>query len=145
MNRKALVFLYLTLGLATGSNYAVGQDSSSKIESDLKNCMENHAKGSTTDSRECMGLAYKRMDNRLNCVYRILMKRLSPERRAVLRDSERKWLQYKESELKLIDLFNPFAGGSGSTAAMFSGTEAYAMVKDRVEILENYLEDLEPN
>ncbi len=52
-------------------------------------------------------------DKRLNQVYRKLMIKLSPKQRKLLRESQRKWLQYRDREFKFIESFYTGSGSIG--------------------------------
>jgi uncharacterized protein YecT (DUF1311 family) len=77
-------------------------------------CMKSGdaAGGVTSAMMDCNGLENIRQDERLNHAYRTAMARLQPGQKAVLRLSERKWLQQRKKVCQ--DAANSAGGGSAS-------------------------------
>jgi uncharacterized protein YecT (DUF1311 family) len=86
--------------------------------------------------RDCVGTAYQQMDNRLNDIYSLLMAKLPPQKREILKDAQRKWLAYREAELKLSKSINPNAGGT--IALITDDSDAYDILKKRTIELERH-------
>ena len=115
------------------------QETAAKIDSVLGLCVET-CDGSTASVRNCYGMALKKMDARLNQVYKTLMGALSEEQKIVLRDAQRKWLAFREAELALSAAVDPNSGGT--LALINADACAYELLKDRVRALEAYLAQL---
>lgn len=61
------------------------------------------------DMNVCTGQAFKKADAALNALYRQMMSRYEPADQALLKDSERKWLAYRDAECAFES--NSTAGG----------------------------------
>lgn len=57
----------------------------------------------TVDMVECAGESYERWDRELNLQYKRLMAVLSPEGQEALRESQRKWIAFRDAEFAFID------------------------------------------
>ena len=86
---------------------------------------------------ECYGAGAEKMDRRLNDDYRALLSSLPAAQQEPLRDAQRKWLQYREAELKLAAALDPNAGGS--LARVNASAASYEMLERRVTQFEAYL------
>lgn len=111
-----------------------------RIEAAYSACIER-SEGTTVDMIDCSGEAGSRMDNRLNQLYKALMKKLPKSKQELLRDSQRKWLAWRDAELTLSYALDPNEGGTAQKVS--ASSFAYEMLKRRVEKLEGYLHGLE--
>jgi len=71
------------------------------IDRALSVCLEKDY--TTAGMIECASTAYKSWDVELNKQYRTLLAKLSPADAAKLKDSQRKWLAFRDAEFAFID------------------------------------------
>ena len=116
------------------------QTASEKIDSDLKKCLAQKSNATTAGMRSCVGTAYEQMDHRLNEVYSACLAKCSAKQKEDLKDAQRKWLAFRDAEIKLRKSTDPNAGG---TLALVTGdNEAYEILKRRTKDLEILLKIL---
>lgn len=119
---------------------AFAQQTSKQIDAEITRCMEKSG-GVTVEMRNCNYAAYTKLDKRLNEVYKVLLAKLPKDQQELLRESQRKWLQFREADRKIEDALNPEAGGTLGLIVMDSYN--YSFLLQRVQVLESHLESLE--
>ena len=82
------------------------------------------------------GESYKKWDKALNSVYQSLMKKLPKEDKELLRNSQRKWLAYKEAEFKFMPIH--IQRGGGTLSRVITAQRQAAFIRNRVIELEAY-------
>ncbi len=137
MNSHAIKWLVLSICFL--STTIMAQETAARIDSTLNICVEK-CDGSTASVRNCYGAALKKMDARLNQVYKSLLAALTEEQKTVLRDAQRKWLAFREAERALSAAVDPNSGGT--LALINADATAYELLRDRVKDLEAYLAQL---
>jgi len=110
-----------------------------RIDGERSMCLSEAA--STYDMNQCSGEALTKMDTLLNELYKELMGKLTPEKQALLKDAQRKWLAFREAEGKLSYDLDPAAGGT--LQSVNANDFAYRILKQRVVDFENYRDGLE--
>ena len=89
-----------TLGLlcATAANAQTTKQIRARYSQDYKQCLAtgDAANGVTIAIMDCNGFENDRQDARLNQAYRMVMARLSSQKKAVLRASERNWIVQRD-------------------------------------------------
>lgn len=100
-------------------------------ESALKNA------GTTQDILKVYSQSYKKWDKALNNAYKILMKKLPDSDKSQLRDSQRKWLAFKESEFRFMPQHIQRQGGS--ITKVISAQRKVSFIRNRVIELEAYI------
>jgi uncharacterized protein YecT (DUF1311 family) len=100
----------------------------------LEKCME---KGDyTTDAMvSCGSQALDKWDKELNRIYKELIKKLSPEERELLKQSQLQWVKFRDAEFKFLD--NLYLGIGTMIPVMIMG-EKLDIVSRRVKMLEAY-------
>jgi len=91
--------LFLIAAAALGKSYA--QDYSQQY----KNCI-SRAGGDDDALEACKGAETARVDAALNAAYNKLYGETSPDRRNLLQNSERLWIQFRDSECKYESSLN---------------------------------------
>lgn len=71
------------------------------IDSELTACMDKDP--STHGVLKCIDNAFKQWDDELNNYYQKLMDLLDDEAKTKLKEAERKWIEYRDSEFKNIE------------------------------------------
>ena len=99
-------------------------------------CIEKN--GSTAGMTNCAEKAYGMWDKEMNKNYNVLMKELSPEEKEILRNAQKKWIDYRDNEFKLIDAI--YSKVEGTMYIPMHVEERIAIVKQRALKLGNHLE-----
>ena len=137
MSLRMLRAAVMVLTVSVSVPPAFGQSPSDKIDSDLKKCLAQRPNFTTAGMQNCVGTAYQEMDNRLNEVYSLLMGKLTPPKRELLKDAQRKWLAFRDAELKLSKSLDPNVGGTISSVT--GAGDSYEILKKRTKELEQHL------
>lgn len=98
-----IVCLISLFGSGPGAEAAspAGQSAKDRIDKAEEACIDKDP--STAGMTECAEKAYGMWDKELNRNYAALMKALSPKDRETLKAVQRKWIEYRDQEFKLID------------------------------------------
>ena len=96
---------------------------------EYKNC-----DGSTADMVDCIAKLRDRWDGRLNAAYKSVMATLEGERKDAFRDTQRKWIAYRDANC----LF--YANGEGSISRIEAATCQLVLTRDRAQELQMMLE-----
>jgi len=102
----------------------------------LDRCLAQRNHGSTASQVECTNRARQRWGDEMNRDYRRLAGRLPPKTRASLRDTQRRWLQYRNADQLLIDAVYELTKGT-----MYAPMQAYShlrLVRERSLVLKSY-------
>lgn len=92
--------------------------------------------GVTVDMRNAQGKAHEGWDRELNRVYRELMDLLSPEEKVLLRDAQRSWLSFRDTEAKLW--WSESISGGGTLQPVNVSGYGIELLKERVCQLTQY-------
>lgn len=92
---KILLLMFLCFPLS------VFAQNENQIDSELTACMDKDP--STMGVLRCIDSAYKKWDDELNNNYQRLMDLLDDEAKNKLKESERKWAEYRDLEFKNIE------------------------------------------
>lgn len=116
-----------------------------KVDTWIKSCMSEVDGSTTMGMRECYIQGQHKMDSLLNIVYRQLMKQLKPDDQERLRNSQRNWLKFLESEKAFTgEVFRSWANESkyqyGSQINVTEAGFVYGLMKERVLRLMDYIE-----
>jgi len=141
MSLQMLRAAVLILTFVASAFPAFGQSPTDKIDSDLKKCLAQRTNFTTAGMQNCVGTAYQQMDSRLNEVYLLLMAKLTPQKRELLKDAQRKWLAFRDAELRLSKSLDPYVGGTISPVT--SSSDSYEILKKRTKELEKHLRQVE--
>src|SRR5262245_40139138 len=76
--------------------------------------------GVTASIRDVQGQVYKKWDEELNRLYQKLMSKLPKEKKALLRESQRNWLKFRDTEYDLLNRAIYAKGGTLSTVVVGS-------------------------
>jgi uncharacterized protein YecT (DUF1311 family) len=111
-------------------------DVSYPIDEFLDRCLAEPKHGSTAGHVECTNQARQRWNDEMNQDYRRLADRLGLKAQALLRDAQRRWLQYRDADQLLIDAVYELTHGT-----MFAPMQAYShlrLVRERSLMLKSY-------
>jgi uncharacterized protein YecT (DUF1311 family) len=109
----------------------------SSIDKELSACLESSESYSTAGMTECMIQAAKKWDTELNKVYQKLLGSLSKDAKEKLRASQRKWIEYRDSEIQFSNQFYHELGGSMWIPV--KAEKILSLTKTRTLELEGYL------
>lgn len=102
-----------------------------QLSPQFERCMSK-SNGVTFDMLECIGQEVQRQDARLNKAYKTLMVDLSPDRKKQLREAQRAWLQFRDTNCGFY--YDP----DGGSSARLSGNDCImTMTAQRAQELEN--------
>lgn len=98
--------------------------------------------GVTADMRDAQGKAHESWDKELNRVYGELMSQLSAEEKVLLRDAQRAWLSFRDSEAKLW--WAESISGGGTLQPVIVSDQGRELLKARVCQLTRYKKAASP-
>lgn len=125
--------------LMTGLPLAAQEDAPDPIDTALDDCLAAPAGESTQGMIECAGAAYQSWDDALNEVYDGLMDTLDADQKAALRDSQRKWIAFRDADKAFgVSLMTAQSGSMLRISLNFSAVDT---VRARVLTLRGFLSD----
>ncbi len=95
------------------------------------------AGGVTSEIRNVYAKAYKKWDDELNRLYKILLSKLDNPAKQDLRVAQRQWIKYRDSEFKYIE--NVIQKNNGTISLVMSDERMVRLVRDRVLVLRAYI------
>lgn len=131
-NACALILLVLLLPALA---FAAEKQEKHPIDKAQEDCMEKD--WSTAGMANCTHKAEDMWDKELNRNYNALMKKLPPADREVLRVTQKKWLQFRDSEFRLIGAL--YGKLQGTMYIPMRASERNAFVRHRALDLAGYL------
>ncbi len=109
-----------------------------KVELMLSLRMDNDY--TTTGMVNTMYEAEKEYDKLLNKYYKILLKKLNESDQEALKQSQRNWIKFRDSERNLNSIISkPEYSGGGTIQNIFVASEYFEITKDRVIELYHYI------
>jgi uncharacterized protein YecT (DUF1311 family) len=108
------------------------------IDTWLTGCMDKDP--STRGMNSCLGQAYEKWDVELNRVYRELSGKLDMEARAVLRETQRAWIAFRDRELAWLAKF--YGGMDGTMYSTMLAADRVELVRKRALTLLSLLDVL---
>lgn len=105
-----------------------------KLSREFSECMDNSG-SVTVEMIDCIVAETKRQDARLNKVYNKLLMQLSPARKATLREAQRAWIKFRDTNC----LF--YADPEGGTMVTVISNDCYMVASAaRADELEDFLQ-----
>jgi hypothetical protein len=101
----------MLLMLFVWSDPCVCQETAAQIDSALARWIEL-SDGSTASIRFCFFPGHRKNGSTAQCAVPVPVGKTDEEQKTLLRDSQRKWLAFREAEAKLASAVDPNAGGS---------------------------------
>jgi len=111
-------------------------DVSYPLDEFLDQCLARPNHGSTASQVECTNRASQRWNGEMNHDYRRLANHLAPKKQTLLRQAQRRWLQYRDADRLLIDAVYELTKGT-----MYAPMQAYShlrLVRERSLVLKSY-------
>lgn len=128
--RKTLVLLFIL------SPLVCGQETKDPIDKVLDACLASSAANSTAGQVDCGAKAAASWDRELNQVYQKLLKTLDPTSEALLRNSQRQWLAFRDAERKFEA--GPWIQKQGTIGQTTVALANVDILRSRVLTLRNY-------
>ena len=145
---KIIAVAYATLLLTgfTASCQAVDNPDAPDYVTDFKQRAQPfevaiHQQAKTTQDSLKTYVDYEQfLDKELNKAYKLLLTKLGTEQQAKIKESQRNWVKYRDSEFDLIAQ-NWTAKNFGSSSVLSRGAYRTTIIRDRVTLLLNYLKN----
>jgi uncharacterized protein YecT (DUF1311 family) len=132
-----IAFILITLiFLIQPFNVSADKNQQHPIDKMEAECLKKD--NSTAWMTTCAGKAYDAWDKELNRIYSALIKDLSPDEKEILKTAQKKWLEYRDNEFKLIDAV--YAKLQGTMYITLRVNERTEIVKQRALNLNNYID-----
>jgi len=132
-----LTLIVLSFLLLLSSGYAFAEKAPKHpIDKAQEACIEKDS--STAGMANCTYKAEKMWDKELNKNYNALMKKLPPADREALRTTQKKWLEFRDNEFKLINAI--YGKLKGTMYIPMRASEINQIVKQRALDLADYLD-----
>jgi uncharacterized protein YecT (DUF1311 family) len=133
MKKYFLVFLLFVLLISAKS---FSQENKNPIDIYLDTCIEKNP--STMGILKCTDEAYKMWDAELNKYYKLLMSFLNESDAKVLKESELKWIEFKDKEFENLEhIYSKMEGTMYIPMHAFSKLE---IIRTRANQLKDYYE-----
>ncbi|SHK49921.1 lysozyme inhibitor LprI family protein [Thermocrinis minervae] len=133
---KSLVLVFVLVFVFVVVSFSEEKQEKHPIDVWLEKCIEKDS--STAEMINCSNKAYEMWDKELNRVYQELMKKLSPEEKELLKESQRQWLKFRDAEFRFINQIYGYEGGFYHTQRIGSKID---LVRERVLHLLDYLKE----
>jgi len=134
LSRTASIVGALVMVLASGARAAPPADAT---ETALDKCLATDDGASTGGQTACIDVALRAYDQRLNLAYQGLLKTLPAAPAQRLRQSQRAWVAFRDSERAAQDAL--FATTEGTMFVPMQAHAAMSLTRDRALRLESYL------
>ena len=138
MRRPKIFWLLLVFILFILPVQGFGEEKEKKhpIDMWLEKCMEKE-NYTTAGMLNCSSQALDKWDKELNRVYKELIKKLSPEEKELLKQSQLQWIRFRDAEFKWIESF--YNSRKGTMFPLMEIGDKMHLVSERVKWLEGYL------
>jgi uncharacterized protein YecT (DUF1311 family) len=134
MSKSLVAALLLLLLLPTAS--LAQKEPDHPIDKALEACVEKD--GSNAGIIDCTGKAYQAWDRELNKNYGVLMRKLKPAQKELLKAAQLEWIKHRDADFKLIDsIFDTLEGTMYISMRIESRTES---VKIRALLLKSFVD-----
>lgn len=111
------------------------------IDTRLNECLDKEENFTTSGMMGCAGAAKEEWDKELNKYYQLLMKKLNDTQKESLKNAQRQWLKYRDSEYKFSDEF--YFGKEGTMWRVIAVQRQVDIIKARTLELKDYFESFE--
>ncbi|HAI68314.1 MAG TPA: hypothetical protein DCM38_02630 [Gammaproteobacteria bacterium] len=138
--KKSTVFCFLIAGLSLASSFVYAEEH--PIDIKTQTCLDNNYQ-TNEKMKGCSLQAYEDWDAELNKVYKALKKsELDAKVKKQIKQAQRKWLKYRNTEFKAIDaIYDAEKRGGGTMWGLLAADAKVEIVKNRVLVLSGYLQD----
>ena len=126
----AMLCVSLSLGAVSSAVAASPEERVDPIDKAATECLNSPA-GQTT-----AGMAFLAYDKQLNAVYKKVLASVDPESAKQIRDAQRKWVAWREAQIKADN--GPWRADRGSIASMDIEALNVDAVRARIKELQYY-------
>ena len=146
--RKIIAIFYITLllaGFAAPCRAIDNPDSPDYVADFLQRALvfeaaiHQHAK-TTQDFLKAYADYEQFLDKELNVAYKLLIAKLGTKQQAEIKQSQRNWVKYRDSEFDFI-VENWTTKNFGSSAVLSRGAYRTTVIRDRVTLFLSYLKN----
>ena len=138
---KHLLIIYLLL--ITSFAFSQGKEQEFVIDKKLKECLDIDTNQTTLGMIQCTNNAADEWDKELNKNYKLLMGILSEEERAKLKESQRKWIEFRDKEFEFSGTM--YYNLQGTLWRITAADRRYDLIRQRAIDLKNYYQILTEN
>jgi uncharacterized protein YecT (DUF1311 family) len=133
------IFAFTIILLIT--NIVIGQtEAKHPIDVELQNCRDTESNQTPFGRIECEHIAADLWDNELNNYYNDLMKRINTKEQEILKESQRKWIEYRDKELNFSETF--YFGFQGTMWGTVAAGRRCDIIRSRALELKAYMDVL---
>lgn len=132
-------FILAMFIVAFTCNISAAAETKHRIEITHDNCIKVNS--TTAGMLECSSFAYRQWDHELQTVYSDLMSKLNEEGKKSLREAQRAWIKFRDTEFKWLDTF--YSKVDGTMWLVIHASDRGAIVKARVMQLKGMLDTAE--
>lgn len=111
------------------------------INAELQQCLDSAENYTTAGMSNCVIKATAKWDNVLNENYKKLLSLLSPETQKKLRESQRKWIEFRDKEIQLSRALYNELGGTMWIPIIYETN--MKLTRDRALELEEYINNID--
>lgn len=142
MKQLFLPFLVVVVfsGFTYGQTVRINEEEKHPIDQRLADCFDISENQTTVGMVNCAEKATEEWDQELNKYYKLLMGVLSSSEKELLRQAQRKWLGYRDSEIKFSDQMH--YNLEGTMWRIAAAERMTNILRDRALTLKVYYETL---
>ena len=138
--KRCYVAIAMSISLIFGIGSLRAQsDIKHPIDIERENCHNSSATQTTMDMVDCELTAAEKWDQELNKYYKALMSQLNKEQQEHLRQSQRKWIAFRDAEF----IFSEKIYSDGSMGGLSDAKTRADFIRSRVLQLKDYLESIQ--
>jgi uncharacterized protein YecT (DUF1311 family) len=142
MNKICNIVLLFVFIICSSTVFAQSDTIENVIDKELKQCLDSSQNGTTYGMIECSIRARDAWDKELNKYYNLLMQTLSKDEKDKLKESQRLWLVFRDSENTFSStMYKNMTGTMWDIAKVLSDLN---IIKHRALELQAYYSDKAP-
>lgn len=140
MKRLFLPFLLIVAfsGITYGQSGKTDKEEKHPIDQRLADCLDVSENQTTVGMVHCAEKAAEEWDKELNKYYKLLMGVLSTSEKELLKQAQRKWLEYRDQDYKFSA--EMYYNLQGTMWRMVAADRKASIIKDRALALKTYYE-----
>lgn len=132
----AMLCVSLSLGAVSPATAASPEEKVDPIDKAATECLNSPAGQTTSGMVDCSHKAFLAYDKQLNAVYKKVLASVDPESATQIRDAQRKWVAWREAQIKADN--GPWRADRGSIASMDIEALNVDAVRARIKELQYY-------
>jgi len=128
LNRTLIIFLPLLLSCNLIASELTNSTTIKQIEAAFETCLDSKPQVNSSLT-ECASLTTQLWDKELNARYKKLIKTLNPTEETALRNSQRKWMKFRDAEIAYFEEI--FTNNPSVSNQMYISEALQNLVKQR--------------